>query len=104
MTDSDYNIVRQYLTKAMQPKLNWYRSTIANVDWEDERNIDPTIRRSILFMRGKQIDICRETSLAKQNSFTPDIEIIDFDTGHWLMEEQPEAINQAIEEWIKKIL
>ncbi|CAF2938548.1 unnamed protein product [Rotaria sp. Silwood2] len=103
MTENDYNIVRQYLTKEMQPKLNWYRSTIANVDWEDEKNIEPTIQRPILFMRGKQVDICRETSFAKQSSFTPNIEIIDFDTGHWLMEEQPETIHQAIEEWIKKI-
>ncbi|CAF1227867.1 unnamed protein product [Rotaria sordida] len=104
MTENDYNILRQYLSEGMQPKLNWYRAIIANVDWEDEKNIDPTVRRQILFVRGKQVDVCRETSLTKQSSFTPNIEIIDFDTGHWLMEEQPKAINQVIEEWIKKIL
>lgn len=102
MTENDYNILRQYLAEGMQPKLNWYKAAISSVDWDDEKNIDPTIRIPVLSMRGKQTDMCFGAPPAVISTYLPNLETMDLDTGHWLMEEQPDTLNQVIEKWMKK--
>jgi pimeloyl-ACP methyl ester carboxylesterase len=32
------------------------------------------------------------------------LETVALETGHWVMEENPDAVNQEIDSWIKRIL
>jgi pimeloyl-ACP methyl ester carboxylesterase len=104
MTRNDYKIVHEYLAHGMQSKLNWYKAAIDNVNWEDEKNIDPVIRQPFLFIQDAISNICLGSSLAKQRQVTPNSDVITLDTWHWVMQENPDAVNRAINEWIRKII
>ncbi|CAF3379454.1 unnamed protein product [Rotaria sp. Silwood2] len=103
LTENDYEILRQYLAEGMQPKLNWYTAAIENIDWKDEKDIDPMIQQPVLFIKEKSFDVCPIFSIAEQNEFIPNYEMIELNAGHWVMEEKPDEVNRAIDKWIKKI-
>jgi soluble epoxide hydrolase / lipid-phosphate phosphatase len=104
MTEDDYKIFRQYIVEGMQPKLNWYKSAIENIDWNDEMNLDPTIKRPVLYIGGTKDYICLIQVFAGQKQYIADLEVIELETSHWVTEEKPEDVNRAINGWIKRIL
>jgi soluble epoxide hydrolase/lipid-phosphate phosphatase len=104
MTEDDYKIFRQSIIEGMQPKLNWYKAAIANIDWDDVKNIDPRIKRPVLFIGGKEDYVCLIASFAGQKQYIADLEVIELETSHWVMEEKPDQVNRAIDEWIKRIV
>ena len=104
MTEYDYKIVRQYIVEGMQPKLNWYKSTIANTDWDDEKNLDPNIQRPVLYIGGTKDYVCLIQAFANQKQYIADLETVELETSHWVMEERPADVNQAINKWMKRIL
>jgi pimeloyl-ACP methyl ester carboxylesterase len=87
----------------MQPKLNWYKALIANLDWNDEKNLDPVITRPMLFIGGTNDHISLIASYGGPNQYIPDLETVALETGHWVMEENPYAVNREIDRWIKRI-
>ncbi|CAF1152434.1 unnamed protein product [Rotaria sordida] len=103
LTENDYEILRQYLAEGMQPKLNWYKAAIENIDWNDEKNMDPTIQRPVLFIKEESFDVCPIFSSTEQSEFIPNYEMIELNAGHWVMEETPDEVNRAIDKWIRKI-
>ncbi|MNG38749.1 hypothetical protein D3C84_1265630 [compost metagenome] len=34
--------------------------------------------------------------------FVPNVEVVNLDCGHWIMEEKPEETNQAILRWLEQ--
>jgi pimeloyl-ACP methyl ester carboxylesterase len=104
LTDKDYEIMRQCMTEGMQPKLNWYKSAIINIDWDDDKNLDPTMKRPVLYFAGLKDYICVPQIFADQKKYIADLETIEMDTGHWIMEEKADDVNQAVEKWIQKFL
>ena len=104
MTDADYVTVRTYLAGLMQPKLNWFKAIIANVDWEYEKTLNATVRRPVLFMSGTRDYIGIPGAAARQSQFISNLKTIEVDSGHWLMEEKPEKVNEEVDQWIKKIM
>jgi pimeloyl-ACP methyl ester carboxylesterase len=101
LTDKDNEIMRQCITEKMQPKLNWYRSALSNVDWDDEKNLDPTLKCPVLYISGLKDYICIPQLFADQKNHIADLETIGLDTSHWTMEEKPDDVNQAVEKWIQ---
>ncbi|CAF1264558.1 unnamed protein product [Didymodactylos carnosus] len=104
MTEDDYKIFRQYIAEGMQPKLNWYKAAIANVDGDDEMNVDPTIKRPVLFIGGRKDYVSLISAYSGQKQYIADVETIELETSHWVMEESPEEVNRAIDEWLKRIV
>ncbi|CAF1182414.1 unnamed protein product [Adineta steineri] len=104
MTDKDYEIARQVITESVQSKLNWYESAIINIDLDDEKDLDPIIKRPVLYIAGIKDYICVPQVFANQKQHIPNLETIELDTSHWTMEEKPEDVNQAVEKWIEKIV
>ncbi|CAF3275702.1 unnamed protein product, partial [Rotaria sp. Silwood2] len=103
LTENDYDILRQYLAEGMQSKLNWYTAEIENINWKDEKDIDPMIQQPVLFIKAKSFDVCPIFSMTEENEFIPNYEMIELNAGHWVMEEKPDEVNQAIDKWITKI-
>ncbi len=103
MTENDYTVFRRYLAEGMQPKLNWYKALIANLDWNDEKKLDPVIKRPMLFIGGTKDYISPIASYGGPNQYIPDLETVALETGHWVMEENPDAVNREIDRWIKRI-
>ncbi|CAF0855863.1 unnamed protein product [Adineta steineri] len=104
LTDKDYEIVRQVITEGVQSKLNWYKSFIVNIDWDDEKDLDPTIKRPVLYVAGTKDYILVPQFFANQKQHIPNLETIELNTSHWTMEEKPEDVNQIVEKWIEKIV
>jgi pimeloyl-ACP methyl ester carboxylesterase len=104
MTEDDYITLRRYLVDGMQPKLNWFKSVIANIDWNDEKNLDPVIKRPVLFIGGTKDYSSLIASYGGPNRYIPNLETVPLETGHWVMEENPVAVNREVDRWIKKIL
>ncbi|CAF3295691.1 unnamed protein product [Rotaria sp. Silwood2] len=101
-TDKDYEIIRKCVTEGMQPKLNWYKSAMANIDWDDEKTLDPTIKRPALYIAGTKDYICVPQLFADQNKYIADLETIELETSHWTMEEDPEKVNEVVEKWLQQ--
>ncbi|CAF0774546.1 unnamed protein product [Didymodactylos carnosus] len=104
MTEDDFDVIHQFLVNAVRSKLNWYKAAVGNINWNDEMNLDPNIKRPVLFIRDALRYPCLTPFWARQSQYISDEEVIDFETGHWIMKEEPEAVNQAIGKWIEKIL
>ena len=104
LTDDDFTILRQYHVEGMQSKLNWFKMMIANNDWNDEKNLDPTLKRPVLYLGGKQDYVSVIASYGGPNPYIPDLQTVPLDTGHWVMEEDPGAVNREIDRWMKRIL
>lgn len=104
MTAGDYATFRQYLAEGMQPKLNWYKALIANIDWNDEKHLDPVIKRPVLMMGGTKDYISIISSYGGPNPNIADLETVALPTGHWVMEENPVAVNRELDRWIKRII
>ena len=104
MTEDDYATFRQYLAEGMQPKLNWYKALIANLDWNDEKRLDPVIQRPVLLIGGTQDYVSLIASYGGPNKYIADLETVALETGHWVMEQNPDAVNRQIQRWIQRIL
>jgi pimeloyl-ACP methyl ester carboxylesterase len=104
MTKEDYATVHQNLAEGMQSKLNWFKAVIANVDWEYEKTLNATVQRPVLFIGGTKDYIGIVGAAARQKEYIADLEIIEIDTGHWVMEEKPEHVNREIDRWIKRLM
>lgn len=102
LTDEDCRIMREFLAKNMQSKLNWYRSAMNNIDWPDEKDLDPNLKCPLFYVAGLKDYICLPQLFLDQKNYTNDFESIDLDTSHWTMEEKPNEVNQAIQTWIEK--
>jgi len=46
--EEDYKTLKQYFTEGMQPKLNLFKTMIENRDWNDEKDLDPFVKRPFL--------------------------------------------------------
>ncbi|CAF4298655.1 unnamed protein product [Adineta steineri] len=103
MTANDYEILRQYHAEGMQPKLNWFKMMIANNDWEDEKNLNPVLQRPMLYLGGKKDYVSVISAYGGPSQYIANLQTCPLDTGHWVMEEDPQGVNGIIERWIKKI-
>jgi pimeloyl-ACP methyl ester carboxylesterase len=74
-----------------------------NIDWDDEKNLDPTLKSPVLYITGLKDYICVPKVYADQKKYIADLETVELDTTHWTMEEKPDEVNQAVEKWIKRI-
>ncbi|CAF3412212.1 unnamed protein product [Rotaria socialis] len=104
MTQDDYKIIYQSIVAGMQPKLNWYKAAIANIDWDDVKNINPRINRPVLFIGGTQDYVCIIDAFVGQKNYIADLKVVQLETGHWVMEEKPNEVNRVIDEWTKTIV
>ncbi|CAF3490814.1 unnamed protein product [Rotaria sp. Silwood1] len=103
-TTNDYEIIHKCIIEGMQPKLNWYKSAMANIDWDDEKHLDPTIKQPVLYIAGTKDYICLSQFFVDQKKYIDDLETIELETSHWVMEENPEKVNQVVEKWIQRFI
>ncbi len=78
------------------PSINWYRNL--NKNWHILSNVSPIIQHETLMIYGKNDAIPPLPNIA---DFVPNIEVQTLETGHWIQEEEPEALNRIILEWLK---
>ncbi|CAF3099538.1 unnamed protein product [Rotaria socialis] len=104
MTDDDYKNFRQYIVEGMKPKLNWYKSQVANINWNDEMSLDPIIQRPVLSIGGTKDYVVIASTAAEQKRYIADLDIITLEAAHWTMIEKSDEVNRAMHIWTKRIL
>ncbi len=79
---------------AMTAALNWYRALDTSAG---EGVADPTIRRPVLFIWGnRDVAVSRYSVEAQARYLAGTYREVELDAGHWLMEEQPEVVVEAV--------
>jgi pimeloyl-ACP methyl ester carboxylesterase len=58
----------------------------------------------MLYLGGTKDSVSVIAAYGGPSQYVPDLQTVPLNTGHWVMEEDPQAVNQEIEKWIKKII
>lgn len=104
LADEDAQVLKRCIAEGMQPKLNWYRSAIANIDTDDEKDLEPAMKRPVLYVAGTKDYICVPAMFAEQKALIADLETAELDTSHWTMEEKPDEVNGILEKWFQRFV
>jgi soluble epoxide hydrolase/lipid-phosphate phosphatase len=91
------------------PSLNWYRRGIANLGVAEEitllgkGEIKAKLEQDTLFVGGMKDAIFppqRGRAIMAMATEESRLKAVDMDAGHWIMLEQPDELNRALEEFI----
>jgi pimeloyl-ACP methyl ester carboxylesterase len=77
--------------------INWYRNVDRN--WHLLANVDPIVRQPALMIYGARDLVARNERITE---FVPNVNEVELDCGHWIMEETPMETNRAILTWLEQ--
>jgi soluble epoxide hydrolase/lipid-phosphate phosphatase len=100
LSDTDYYVHLGYILEGMKPKLNWYKAQLNNINEEDERHLNPNLQMPCLFIAGLRDAIAVPALFASQKQYMAQLTVVEMNATHWIMEEKPREVNDAIEKWI----
>ncbi len=96
MSDEELAVlVSAFDSSGFTGSINWYRNTDRN--WHLLADVDPIVRQPALMIYGSRDLVARNERITE---FVPNVSEIEFDCGHWIMEEKPEETNHAILNWL----
>jgi len=75
--------------------VNWYRNLDRN--WHLLADVSPIIHQPALMIYGERDAVARSERLAE---FVPNVQVVTLDSGHWIQQERPDEVNQAILSWL----
>tara|TARA_R110002073_G_scaffold3998_6_gene26948 strand:+ start:1723 stop:2727 length:1005 start_codon:yes stop_codon:yes gene_type:complete len=80
--------------------LNWYRGALEGLNQPTEKVTTPT-----LFIWGKNDPVTSRLAVElQQNYMAGPFEVIELDSGHWIVESHPEAVTEAVMARIRSTL
>ncbi|MDQ2837700.1 MAG: alpha/beta hydrolase [Actinomycetota bacterium] len=98
MSDSELAVfVSAFERTGFTGSINWYRNLDRN--WRLLADVDPIIQQPALMIYGDRDVIPRSENLTK---FVPNVETVSLDCGHWIQQEMPDEVNQAILSWLER--
>lgn len=77
--------------------INWYRNFTRN--WEILGQYKQQVDQPTLMIYGTYDSVPKSDALA---SVVSDLEVREFDCGHWIQQERPDATNAAIVDWVRR--
>lgn len=77
--------------------INWYRNL--NRNWHLLADADPVIHQPALMIYGLRDAVARSEHLS---TFVPNVEELNFDSGHWVQQERHSETTSAILEWLAR--
>ncbi|EMD40595.1 hypothetical protein CERSUDRAFT_121309 [Gelatoporia subvermispora B] len=99
-------IMRTLLENRFSAPLCWYKVPVRGLFAEDDKKIPAekaTIKQPVFFGACKQDFVCKpEIQLRDAQKFCPNLDVMEFDTGHWVQLAVPNELNTALEDWIKR--
>lgn len=96
MSDSDLAVFSSaFKLSGFTSSINWYRNLDRN--WHLLAHVNPIIQHPTLMIYGEQDSIPQSETLIE---FVPNADVITLDCGHWISQEKPKELNQAILSWL----
>ena len=96
MSETELGVfIASFESSGFTGSINWYRNLDRN--WHLLANADPIIQQPTLMIYGNQDVIPKFEGLS---AFVPHVEEVSLDYGHWIQQEKPQEINEAILKWL----
>jgi pimeloyl-ACP methyl ester carboxylesterase len=95
-TELDY-FVNAFARGGFTGPINWYRNFTRN--WHRLATVPPHVPHPALMIHGRYDMVQPNPALAK---FVPNVEVHTLDCGHWIQQEQPEATNRLMLDWLRR--
>jgi len=80
--------------------LHWYLAAVSDVNAE-EKNLDARLTIPYLFLAAQHDAACPPILASQQGALCDDLTVKSFETGHWVIEEDPKGVADAVVEWFK---
>lgn len=81
--------------------INWYRNFTRN--WQDSAGIPDRVSVPSLMVMAEKDAVLPPSSADGMEAYVPDLEkALIRDSGHWTQQEEPEAVNRVIIEWLDR--
>jgi len=97
MSDDDLNVfVNSFKSTGFTPSINWYRNLDNN--WHILSEVNPIIEHPVLMIYGDKDPVMQFDRLS---DYVPNVTVKSLNCGHWIQEEEPEATNKLIIDWLK---
>ncbi len=81
--------------------INWYRNFTRN--WRDSAGIADKVNVPSLMVMAEKDAVLPPSAADGMEAFVPDLEkVLIKDSGHWTQQEQPQAVNDVIIEWLDR--
>jgi pimeloyl-ACP methyl ester carboxylesterase len=98
MSDGELAVlVSAFESSGFASSINWYRNVDRN--WHLLADVDPTIRQPALMIYGASDLVARNERIT---DFVPNVTEVEFDCGHWIMDEMPAETNREILTWLEQ--
>jgi pimeloyl-ACP methyl ester carboxylesterase len=81
--------------------INWYRNFTRN--WRESEGISDKVEAPSLMVMAEKDAVLPPSAADGMEAFVPDLEkALIRDSGHWTQQEQPEAVNRVILDWLDR--
>jgi pimeloyl-ACP methyl ester carboxylesterase len=98
MSDGELEVfISAFDSSGFTSNINWYRNVDRN--WHLLADVDPIIRQRALMIYGTRDLVARNERITE---FVPNVNEVELDCGHWIMEEMPAETNRAILTWLEQ--
>jgi pimeloyl-ACP methyl ester carboxylesterase len=102
LTDEEFEaFVETFEATGFTGGINWYRNMTRN--WERSAGIKDRVEVPSLMIMAEHDMVLPPAAADGMEAFVPDLErVLIKDSGHWTQQEQPEAVNRAILDWMDR--
>jgi pimeloyl-ACP methyl ester carboxylesterase len=102
LTDDEFAVFVDTFTRTgFTGGINWYRNFTRN--WERSGDLEDRVEVPSLMIMAEQDAVLPPSSADGMEAYIPDLEkVLIRDSGHWTQQEQPEAVNAAIIDWLDR--
>jgi pimeloyl-ACP methyl ester carboxylesterase len=102
LTDEEMRVfVDTYSRTGFTGGINWYRNFTRN--WRDSAGVADHVAVPSLMVMAEKDAVLPPSAADGMEAFVPDLEkALIKDSGHWTQQEEPEAVNRVIIDWLDR--
>ena len=102
LTDDEFAVFVDTFTRTgFTGGINWYRNFTRN--WERSADLEDKVKVPSLMIMAENDAVLPPSAADGMEAYIPDLEkTLIRDSGHWTQQEQPEAVNTAIIDWLDR--
>jgi pimeloyl-ACP methyl ester carboxylesterase len=102
LTDDEFAVfVAAFTRTGFTGGINWYRNFTRN--WERSTDLEDKVKVPSLMIMAENDAVLPPSAADGMEAYIPDLEkTLIRDSGHWTQQEQPEAVNTAIIDWLDR--
>jgi pimeloyl-ACP methyl ester carboxylesterase len=102
LTDAEMGVfVDTFQRTGFTGGINWYRNFTRN--WREAEGVAERVEVPSLMVMAEKDAVLPPSAADGMEAYVPDLEkILIKDSGHWTQQEQPEAVNHAMLDWLDR--